>query len=121
MIESAVTRSCLSYLGSLPHVKLWRNHSGLAVFQSGMTCRVGIPSEGGGDYLGFESEVIDDEWFARNKGKKIAVFSSVEFKRTAGGRTAEKQKRWRDFVLASGGRAVVISSVEEAKRLFPIR
>ena len=109
MIESAVTRSCLTYLGSLPHVKLWRNHSGLAVFQSGTTCRVGIPSEGGGDYLGFIVE------------NGVAVFLSVEFKRLSGGRTAEKQKKWRDFVLANGGRAVVISSVEEAKRLFPSR
>lgn len=109
MIESAVTRSCLSYLGSLPHVKLWRNHSGLAVFQSGMTCRVGIPSEGGGDYLGFIVE------------NGIAVFLSVEFKRLSGGRVAEKQNQWRDFVIKSGGRAVVISSLAEAKELFPTR
>ncbi len=109
MIESTVTRSCLSYLGSLPHVKLWRNHVGKVIFQSGRPCDVGIPGEGGADYLGFIVE------------NGVAVFLSVEFKRLKGGRKAEKQKEWRDFVLSHGGRSVFISSLAEAKELFPTR
>jgi hypothetical protein len=111
MKESAVTRSCLHYLGSLPRVKIWRNHTGFAVFPSGMSVPVGIPANGGGgDFIGFET----DELY------RVAQFLSVEFKAETGGRTSPKQKAWRDFVEENGGRAVVIDSLETCRKLFPV-
>ncbi len=110
MKESNVTRECLAYLGTVPRVHLFRNHTGRAVFASGMTVHVGIPSwGGGGDFIGWECV------------GGVAVFLSVEFKRNKGGVRSPAQTKWAEDVTRNGGRAVVISSVEEAKRLFPSR
>ncbi len=109
MKESAVIRECLTYLGKLPDVHLFRNHTGRAMFPSGMTVAVGIPSwGGGGDFIGWQ--VIDGQ----------AVFLSVEFKRDKGGRRSEAQIKWASDVNRAGGRAVFLASLDDCRREFPV-
>ncbi len=103
--ELQVTRDCLHYLRQLPHVKIWRNHTGLAVFRSGMTVPVGIPSNGGGgDFIGMLN----------------GQFLSIEFKSESQSVIGPKQIAWAKFVNSNGGKAVVIDSLETCKKLFPL-
>jgi hypothetical protein len=47
-------------------------------------------------------------------GCKVAVFTSIETKRTSGGRTSDDQKNWMRQVLEAGGIAGVAKSADEA-------
>lgn len=48
-------------------------------------------------------------------GHKIAVFTSIETKRTKGGSTSDDQKNWMKQVRSAGGIAGVANSVESAR------
>lgn len=48
-------------------------------------------------------------------GREVAVFTSIEVKKSEGGRTTKEQANWRDRVRQAGGIAGVAASPEEAK------
>lgn len=69
----------------------------------------GKPAQGVGDLQGWRSVVITPEMV----GCRIAVYCSVETKRTDGGRTTVEQYRWRDTIIAAGGMAIITGSADE--------
>ena len=50
-------------------------------------------------------------------GQKVAVFTSIETKRTSGGKTSEDQRNWMAQVQGAGGIAGVANSVESARAI----
>jgi hypothetical protein len=66
----------------------------------------GEPVNGTADLIGWTSIEITPEMV----GQKIAVFTSVETKRTQGGRTSDAQQKWCDQVTKAGGIAFVANS-----------
>lgn len=80
----------------------------------GLALANGDPVVGQGDLLGWHSMTITPEMV----GCRIAVFLSIECKRTEGGRTSADQKHWRDMVLLAGGIAGVANSPEAAKKII---
>lgn len=69
---------------------------------------------GASDLPGLTMKEIPPEWV----GKTIAVFTSVEVKRTKGGRVSPDQLEWQQFVENAGGIAVIANSPEEAAKLI---
>jgi len=51
-------------------------------------------------------------------GKRIAVFTSIETKRSKGGKTSEDQTNWCTQVDAAGGIAGIASSPEQAQAII---
>lgn len=90
-------------LGDDPDVVLWRNNVGQATASTGHTVRYGL-AVGSGDLIGM---VRAGPW-------QPARFLSLEVK-TATGRVRPEQQRWRDLVIARGGVAAVVRSVEDAR------
>jgi hypothetical protein len=75
----------------------------------------GDPAVGVGDLIGWSSVVVTPDMV----GCRIAVFTSIEAKRSDGkGRVSEDQRRWRDVVLKAGGIAGVASDEEQAKAII---
>ena len=71
----------------------------------------GDPVNGACDLPGWTEVVVTQEMV----GKKIAVFTSVETKRTKGGKASEDQLNWRDRVWNAGGIAVIANSPAAAR------
>lgn len=68
--------------------------------------------EGSGDLIGWESRVVTPEMV----GTRVAVFASLEAKEGRGVMRGN-QKNWRDQVLAAGGIAGEVRSVDDALAL----
>jgi hypothetical protein len=68
---------------------------------------------GSGDLIGWRSFVIQPE----DVGRRVAVFCSIEAKEGTG-RMSPEQRNFRDQVLAAGGIAGEVRSVEDAERLL---
>lgn len=66
-----------------------------------------------GDLCGWESRLITEDMI----GQRVAIFTSLEAKEGTG-RMSPDQKNWRDQVLAAGGIAAEVRSVDEAERLI---
>lgn len=71
----------------------------------------GEPVNGTADLIGWTSIEITPEMV----GQKVAVFTSVETKRSEGGRTSPEQMKWCDQVTRAGGIAFVANSDELAE------
>ena len=80
----------------------------------GLALANGSPVVGQGDLLGWRSITITPDMV----GCTVAVFLSVEAKRTEGGRTTNDQKHWRDSIILAGGIAGVANSPEAAKKII---
>lgn len=74
----------------------------------------GDPVVGAADLIGRTTIEVTPEMV----GKKIAVFTSLEAKRTSGGTVSEDQARWRKLTLDAGGIAGVFTSPEEAEAII---
>lgn len=74
----------------------------------------GEPAVGVADLCGWRSILVTPDMV----GCRIAVFASIEAKRSDGGRVSEEQARWRDTIIAAGGIAGVANSAEEAIAIF---
>jgi hypothetical protein len=74
----------------------------------------GEPAVGVADLCGWRSILVTPDMV----GCRIAVFASIEAKRSDGGRVSEEQARWRDTIVAAGGIAGVANSAEEAIAIF---
>ena len=68
--------------------------------------------KGSGDLIGWTPVTITPDMV----GKTVAVFSSVECKRSSGGRTADDQLNWLEQVRCAGGFAVLVPSPEALER-----
>jgi hypothetical protein len=68
---------------------------------------------GSGDLIGWHSTVIQPE----DVGRRVAVFASLEAKEGTG-RMSPEQRNFRDQVLAAGGIAGEVRSVEDAEALL---
>lgn len=73
----------------------------------------GKPVVGACDLPGLTEVVITPEMV----GCKVAVFTSIETKRTQGGKTSDDQKNWMSFVQRAGGIAGVANSPESAQAI----
>ena len=76
----------------------------------GLAFANGSPVVGQGDLIGWKTMTITPEMV----GKSVAVFLSVECKRTDGGRTSKDQTHWMEMVQRAGGIAGVANSPEAA-------
>lgn len=70
----------------------------------------GEPVKGACDLPGWTTVKITPEMV----GKDIAVFTSIEAKRTTGGKATPDQINWRDQVIKAGGIAGIANSEESA-------
>lgn len=68
---------------------------------------------GSSDWIGFFEYTIRPE----DVGRKIAVFTAIETKRSSGGRKSEEQKRFVDRVREAGGLSGFVNSVEATEKL----
>lgn len=76
----------------------------------GFTYPDGKPVTGACDLPGWTEVVITEEMV----GCKVAIFTSIETKRTAGGKVSGDQRKWMSAVLRAGGIAGVANSAEAA-------
>lgn len=74
----------------------------------------GKPVVGACDLPGWTEVVVTQEMV----GHTIAVFTSIETKRTKGGKPTDDQKNWRDQVWGAGGIAGIANSVDAARAIF---
>lgn len=88
--------------------KAFRNNTGAWKDPNGRVVRYGL-AVGSADVICMTPRLITQE----DVGTTIAQFTSVECK-TATGRVSPKQIKWRDMVIAAGGRAGIARSAKEA-------
>lgn len=69
--------------------------------------------EGSGDLIGWVTREVTPDMV----GTRVAVFASAEAKEGAG-RMSEAQRNWRDQVIAAGGIAGEVRSVEDGRALL---
>lgn len=113
MRESEVTtrvRLALQKLG----VTLWRNNIGSYKDHRGTWVRYGICNPGGSDCIGLTEHVIRPE----DVGRKVAIFTAIEMKRSNGGRLSEAQQLFLSFIKERGGIAGVAHSEDEARAVL---
>ncbi|EOH1034931.1 hypothetical protein ACLMYS_003906 [Salmonella enterica] len=80
----------------------------------GFSNPAGDPINGTADLNGWTSIIITPEMV----GQRIAVFTSVETKRSAGGRISPDQLKWSDLVTNAGGIALIANSENLAEDLL---
>lgn len=76
----------------------------------------GLPP-GFSDTFGLASELVTPEWYARMKGRLVAIFIAPEVK-TATGRVSVKQAAFIKAVNDNGGKAGIVRSAEDALALI---
>lgn len=100
-------------LGSLPHIRVFRNQVGLAFVGKPPNLtpvRTGLVP-GSGDLIGWTTRTI----LPSDVGSKVAVFTSVEVK-TATGSKRSNQINWQQQVERAGGVAIFAVTPDEAKQ-----
>jgi hypothetical protein len=112
--ESQVAAESLLALSKCKRLKVFRNNIGVAKHADGRVTRYGVGPNGAGDYLGWETVTITPDMV----GQRLARFVSIEFKREKGGRVSAAQTHWASVVNDAGGLAAVVSSPEDARRIF---
>lgn len=86
---------------------------GTSVFiEDAMPVTMGL-FKGSGDLIGWMPMFVTQEMV----GKQVAVFTSIEVKRTTGGRTSKEQKNWVQVVKGWGGIAGIANSAEAAEKI----
>lgn len=124
MTESDIQSQIRLALGSLPHVRVFRNlvgqavmgrtvwNGGAAVIKPAFRVTTGL-IPGSGDLIGWRTITVTPDMV----GKPIAQFLSLEVK-TATGKPRPEQLNWMERVNAAGGLAVIARSPDEARRLI---
>ena len=111
MLEHPIQKQILAESSKWPDVRLFRNNVG-AYSIGGRFIRYGLHT-GSGDLIGWKTVVITP----RMVGRKVAVFTSLETKRTEG-ELSDAQKTWARSVGMSGGIAGVADCVGKARELL---
>lgn len=103
------------WVGRSTHIKTagpYHLKPGDVVVHSARPLHAGLIA-GSGDLIGWHSFVVQPE----DVGRRVAVFASLEAKEGTG-RLSPEQRNFRDQVLAAGGIAGEVRSVEDAARLL---
>ena len=74
----------------------------------------GKPVVGAGDLIGWTTIKVTPEMV----GHEIAVVTSIETKRTQGGRASPEQINWMKQIQRAGGIAGIANSVDAARNIF---
>jgi ribosomal protein S19 len=111
MLERPIQKKILAESAKWPDVRLFRNNVG-AYSIAGRFIRYGLHT-GSGDLIGWKTVTITPQMI----GRKMAVFVSVETKKTRGEPTID-QKTWARAVAWGGGIACVADSVEKAEKIL---
>lgn len=90
----------------------FRNQVGALRDTYGQLVRFGL-CNGSSDVIGWTSRVVTQEMV----GKKVAIFTAIETKRSVGGVRSEDQKNFVGTVQAAGGIAGFASSESEAVQI----
>jgi len=89
--------------------RLMRNNCGQAITESGNIIRFGLANPGGSDLIGWTPTIVTEDMV----GKRIAIFVSVEVKKSPRQKPTQAQADFLDAVKKAGGIALVACSVEE--------
>lgn len=113
MSESVVLARVRLWLGAhAPHIRLFRNNSGVAFHADGSRVVYGVASPGGADLIGWTTVTVTPA----HVGRPLAVFTAAEVK-TPAGRLSPAQRTFLAAVEAAGGIAAVVRSEEDAADL----
>jgi len=117
--ERAIQKKLFLKIGSRKDVRIFRNNVGMAymgkvIYKTPLTIKINNYRvvkfgliKGSGDLIGWKSVEVTPEMV----GKKIAVFLSVETKRTHGRRSPE-QINWAKQVQQAGGIAIFVEDTD---------
>lgn len=122
MTEANLMRMIELALGKLPHVKIFRNNTGMGwignskringsgnvLIENARPLHAGL-CEGSSDLIGWTTIEITPDMV----GKQVAVFTAIEVKSETG-RITPKQKNFVDVVAANGGIAGVVRTPDGA-------
>jgi len=122
MKEANIMRMIELALGKLPHVKIFRNNTGMGwignakringsgnvLIENARPIHAGL-CEGSSDLIGWTAVEITPEMV----GKKVAVFTAIEVKSETG-RVNPKQLNFVNFVAENGGIAGIVRTPEGA-------
>lgn len=87
---------------SKANTTVFRNNVGVATYDNGTRVVYGL-CPGSSDLIGWTPHVVRE----KDMGRKIAIFTAVEMKRSAKKKTSEAQQRFLDAVRRDGGIACV--------------
>ncbi len=111
-------------VGMILGVALWINVRGLfRALKTEARIRVGLGPNGASDSIGYKSELVDDEWIARNRGKLVARFCAVEYKADDDDTPADHLERQTEFIATiekAGGYAGFARSGDDVKKILRI-
>ena len=138
MKENNVFKRCILAVSRInPFARVYRNNVGTGWQGPGFTLKPGqvYKAEGGervitrpsfiefglvkgsGDGIGWDSQMVDDEWIAKNRGKPIAIFLSLETK--AKGKATAEQLAWFRQVREAGGIALIVNDPDQIDLSLP--
>lgn len=112
-------------LGKLPHVKIFRNNSGMGWQGAKCNAPAGFITlkdarplhaglcEGSSDLIGWTEVNVTPDMV----GQKLAVFTALEVK-TEIGRVSEKQRNFVEAVAQAGGIAGIVRTPEAARTII---
>uniref|UniRef100_A0AAU6W241 VRR-NUC domain-containing protein n=1 Tax=Pseudomonas phage Touem01 TaxID=3138548 RepID=A0AAU6W241_9VIRU len=109
-----------AYLSNLGPAGVKRLQDGSVLIKSARTVSLGLalptgdPVNGQSDLAGWTSVIITPEMV----GKRLAVFTAIETKRTKGGKTSDDQLNFVSQVSAQGGIAGIANSLEVAQKII---
>lgn len=137
--ENNVFKSCVLKISRLnPFARVYRNNVGSGWSGPGFTLKAGQtytatggeriitrPSfvefglvKGSGDGIGYDSVQVTDEWFAKNKGKWVAIFLSLETK-AGRGKASKEQIDWQKEITEAGGIAILVNDPDQIQLDLP--
>lgn len=94
--------------------RVFRNVRGMFLtLKTKVKIKAGLMADGSADLIGFKVVIITPDMV----GSKFAQFVSIEDK-VGKGQPSPQQIKWRDMVLANGGIAGIVWTVEEAENLL---
>lgn len=128
MSEAIVLKQVMKEVGSLPHVRIFRNQVGVGwvgqpapmsdgrvMILNAQRVRMGL-HVGSGDLIGWYTRIITPD----DIGLNFAQFLSIEVKDKKGAMRPE-QHTWFNRVTEAGGVAMLARDPIEARRLLEIR
>ena len=105
--ERTLLRMILREFGSRPHLRLFRNNVGVAVYPDGSRVAYGL-CPGSSDLIGFQTILITPEMI----GQSIARFLAIEVK-GPNTRSRPEQRNFLRVVSEAGGTAILARSLDD--------
>jgi len=114
MTEKRLQAEILKIIGSHPDFRLFRNNTGNITMLDGRRIQFGL-CVGSADLIGLQKIKITEDMV----GQEIARFISIEVK-SEKGKLKPEQENWLEFINSFGGMAVVVSELDEIKKICNI-